>query len=293
MNTTLTTIDRSALAEQVAVAGDLSALSPDQRMTYYGEVCQSLGLNPFTRPFEYIKLNGKLVLYAKKEAGDQLRTLHGVSITKVDKQRDGDLYVVTAYARDKTGREDADVGIVTIKGLAGEALANAMMKTVTKAKRRVTLAICGLGWLDETEVETIPNAQPVTVTDAGEVVDPPQAPPRATYKQPAKKFNLPDWLDWFRAAKPDNQPATLEEIDAACTDWDTALGKAGSAAIVVAWATNGQGFEDIGSHAMNVLSTTATSSKFTDADCQLIQKAAQMYVDNLPVEQPEADADPF
>ena len=34
---------------------------------------------------------------------------------------------------------------------------NALMKAVTKAKRRVTLSICGLGMLDETEVETIPN----------------------------------------------------------------------------------------------------------------------------------------
>ena len=35
------------------------------------------------------------------------------------------------------------------------ALANAIMKAETKAKRRVTLSICGLGMLDETELETI------------------------------------------------------------------------------------------------------------------------------------------
>jgi hypothetical protein len=33
------------------------------------------------------------------------------------------------------------------------------MKATTKAKRRATLSICGLGWLDETEVETIPHAR--------------------------------------------------------------------------------------------------------------------------------------
>ena len=33
------------------------------------------------------------------------------------------------------------------------------MKAETKAKRRVTLSICGLGMLDETEVETIPGAR--------------------------------------------------------------------------------------------------------------------------------------
>jgi hypothetical protein len=43
--------------------------------------------------------------------------------------------------------------------------ANAIMKAVTKAKRRVTLSICGLGFLDETEVETIPEAKPVPVEE--------------------------------------------------------------------------------------------------------------------------------
>jgi len=46
MNTALATIDRSSLAEQVAIAGDLSQLTADQRMAYYSEVCNSIGLNP-------------------------------------------------------------------------------------------------------------------------------------------------------------------------------------------------------------------------------------------------------
>jgi hypothetical protein len=47
---------------------------------------------------------------------------------------------------------------VSIANVNGEARANAMMKAETKAKRRVTLSICGLGMLDETEVESIPEA---------------------------------------------------------------------------------------------------------------------------------------
>jgi hypothetical protein len=43
--------------------------------------------------------------------------------------------------------------------LKGDALANALMKPETKAKRRVTLSIAGLGWLDETELETIRDAR--------------------------------------------------------------------------------------------------------------------------------------
>jgi len=41
----------------------------------------------------------------------------------------------------------------------------------TKAKRRVTLSLCGLGWLDETEVDTITDARPAVVnTETGEIV---------------------------------------------------------------------------------------------------------------------------
>jgi len=48
------------------------------------------------------------------------------------------------------------------------------MKAVTKAKRRLTLSLCGLGWLDETEVETIPTAEPVVVTEAGTIETEPE-----------------------------------------------------------------------------------------------------------------------
>ena len=43
--------------------GDLSSLTPQQRSDYYLQVCQSCGLNPLTKPFDYLTLNGKLVLY--------------------------------------------------------------------------------------------------------------------------------------------------------------------------------------------------------------------------------------
>lgn len=142
--------------EQALIAGDLSHLSAEKRVDYYNSVCESLGLNPLTQPFEYIRFQGKTRLYARRDCADQLRKIHGVSITNLDKQQVGDLYVVTATAKDKSGKTDVSTGALTIKGLAGDALANALMKAETKAKRRVTLSICGLGFLDETEIETIP-----------------------------------------------------------------------------------------------------------------------------------------
>ena len=141
---------------QVIAKGDLAKLSPDERNQYYSAVCTSIGLNPLTQPFEYISLNGKLRLYAKRDAADQLRKINGISIQIIDKSVQDGLMTVHVRAVDKTGRQDEDLGVVSIGGLKGEGLANAILKTITKAKRRVTLSISGLGFLDETEVADIP-----------------------------------------------------------------------------------------------------------------------------------------
>lgn len=143
--------------EQVLVGGDLSKLTIPQRTEYYGNVCRSLGLNPLTKPFDYISLNGKLVLYAKRDCTDQLRSIKKISIQITCREKIEDVYIVTARAKNDEGREDESTGAVNIAGLKGDNLANAMMKAETKAKRRVTLSICGLGLLDESEIETIPQ----------------------------------------------------------------------------------------------------------------------------------------
>lgn len=166
-----------SIMEEVIAKGDLAQLKPEERARYYMRVCESIGVNPLTKPFDYINLNGKLTLYATKTATDQLRTVKAVSIFKVEAETTPDgMRVVTAYARDATGREDMDLGVVNVGGLKGEALANAYMKALTKAKRRVTLSICGLGWLDESEIESVPSAQPITVDmETGEILDVPAA----------------------------------------------------------------------------------------------------------------------
>jgi hypothetical protein len=145
------------IVETVVIGGDLADLNAAQRAEYYGAVCRSLGLNPLTKPFEYLTLNGKLRLYALRDCADQLRRLHGISIYIANREQMSDIYVVTARAKDHQGREDESTGAVTVGNLKGDALANALMKAETKAKRRVTLSIAGLGWLDETELDTIPQ----------------------------------------------------------------------------------------------------------------------------------------
>jgi len=156
------------ILERTVIAGDLSKLNPADRTLYYMKVCESIGLNPMTRPFEYVVLNGKLTLYARRDATDQLRRLHGVSITIVSREVVDDLYIVTARASTRDGRADESMGAVALGNLRGEPAANAMMKAETKAKRRATLSLCGLGWLDESEIASVTGAQPMPETPARE-----------------------------------------------------------------------------------------------------------------------------
>jgi len=169
-----------SVVEQVVMQGDLSKLDPQQRVLYYQKVCESMGLNPFTRPFDYITLNGKLTLYAKKDATEQLRMLKNISLSLESKMVD-DLYIVKATARTADGRTDEATGAVTISGLKGDAKANAIMKAETKAKRRVTLSISGMGWTDESEIDSIPGAKKVEIDlSTGEIKN--EAPPKIEAK---------------------------------------------------------------------------------------------------------------
>lgn len=160
------------LLEQVVIMGDLAKLTPEQRSIYYREVCNSLGLNPLTKPFDYIVLNGALRLYANKTAAEQLRKNHGIEIEAVEHSEVDGLYIATVHGHDRSGRKDTDVGAVDIANLRGEKRANAIMKTITKGKRRLTLSLAGLGWLDESEVGSIDNAQTVDVDpETGEILE--------------------------------------------------------------------------------------------------------------------------
>lgn len=182
--------DASEIMEAVILAGDLSKLSADERTSYYMRTCSSLGLNPYTKPFDYIRLSGREVLYATKGCADQLRSTRRISLEITDRRIAGDLLVVTVRARTPDGRTDEDMAAVSVKGLAGEALSNAMMKCTTKAKRRVTLSICGLGMLDESEVRSVIEAEAEDEAPPLKLKAPTPPPPPKVPK-PAIKVKVP------------------------------------------------------------------------------------------------------
>jgi hypothetical protein len=156
MSKELSTTGAGELLQSLVIQGDLSKLNEGQKVQYYMELCRSLGLNPVTQPFALLKFQGKEVLYAKKDATEQLRKIHGISVTDLvgEDQHDG-TYVVTCNVKDKSGKTDISTGVVSTEGLKGEALGNKKMVAETKSKRRATLSICGLGMLDESEVSSV------------------------------------------------------------------------------------------------------------------------------------------
>lgn len=174
---TMPAVDPKAIEEALMI-GDLSKMSPEMRVQFYVGACQSIGLNPYTKPFDAIKGDdGAVSLYANKTCTEQLRRIYNVSLRTLSRERMDGLYVVTVLARLPNGREEEAIGAVPLEEprgqwktsqngkryfeqtkaangapifdpLSGTALANALKKAETQAKRRATLGICGLGFAD-------------------------------------------------------------------------------------------------------------------------------------------------
>jgi len=166
-------VSSAAVLERVVMVGDLSKLSPVERVAYYARVCESLGLNPLTRPFDYLWLgrndDKRLVLYARRDATDQIRRNLGVNIVGLDYPPVPDgLYGVTAHVT-LGPRTDSATGIVSLIGYDAKPLRG----DETKAKRRATLSIAGMGFIDESEVGSIPDGEPARVDDDGNVAEEP------------------------------------------------------------------------------------------------------------------------
>ena len=147
--------DMVRAAELALISNDLGALGPEERLAYMRKLCTSMGLNHLTQPFQYIRLNGQLKLYATKGCADQLRKVHGISVEILQNEIIDGMIMVHVKATAPDGRSDEDIAVVKMRG--GADGINDRMKAITKAKRRITLSICGLGMLDESEIETIPK----------------------------------------------------------------------------------------------------------------------------------------
>ena len=190
----MTDLERSddfSAIEQVLTDGNLQALTSEQRCLYVQRLCESIGVNPMVQPFQFIRFQGRTVLYATRGCTDQLRRIHGVSMEILKNEVvDGTVTVHVRASmpdsRQPSGlRLDEDYGEVII-GKGTDAINN-RLKAVTKAKRRVTLSLCGLSVLDESELHTMPPHEQLETPTVAPTVVPVVATPVAT---PVAKSNL-------------------------------------------------------------------------------------------------------
>lgn len=161
MSTKLSTEISPEIINSLILTGDLSGLKPAQQTQYYTAVCKSLDINPLTQPFAIITYQGKKVLYATKGCTQQLAGARSINTEVTNRETKDSVYIVSVRATDKNGRFTDEDGIVSVSGLKGIELANAMMKACTKAKRRAVLALCGLGIPDELDIEDTPHTEQV------------------------------------------------------------------------------------------------------------------------------------
>jgi hypothetical protein len=68
--------DRALLA--LVTEGDCGKLTEAQKLSYYRARCDAAGLDYRAQPFQFVKLNNKLVLYALKACSEQLAAKHGL-----------------------------------------------------------------------------------------------------------------------------------------------------------------------------------------------------------------------
>lgn len=147
-----------AAIEKVVLKGDLNGLTAVERVQYSFALCRTLGLNPLTHPIDYIEGEGKLKIYVNAVGVAQLREKHGISTVIVRSQKDDEFIYTTARATNRNGRSEESTAVVSLhdkygKPLTGTAKGNAFMKAETKAKRRATLALCGIPWDDGEKIQ--------------------------------------------------------------------------------------------------------------------------------------------
>lgn len=206
--TTLTQIERDILNRAIET-GDLAGLSSQARTNYYYSMCQRYGLDPLSRPFDYIKSyegkgdsrREKLAIYLNQRGGSQLRKNHQINIEIIEHKKLDGLHIVKARATRKDGTSDEATGVVPIvdyegKPLSPTAIANAIMKAEGKARHRVTMAICGLQMPDPEEKDRTIEAEVLDhglePTIEGEVVEMPQLP---------EKKKPPAWVKRLKEAR--------------------------------------------------------------------------------------------
>lgn len=220
--------DASAALSHILGTGDLAQLSDEQRVGHYLDVCQSLGLNPRTRPFDWIEFydpetkGKKLTLYPNRSCAEQLRRQHQISIRVVRREPVGELFVVEVEGTTPTGRVGTASKYVSVldrqgQRLRGNQLANAYMKAETGAFRRLTFSMVGMA--SPPDLDELSRPKVVVVDGTGRVLDNPTEEQKALAADPdmARVLREPTYETTAQAADAPlsghaSQAPTIDEL---------------------------------------------------------------------------------
>jgi len=142
------------LAERLIIHNDLTKLSAKERLDFYRAKCRWYGLDWRLAPFDYIMTKQGVKLHLNATGTDLLRAQKKITIVDSKWEIVGQLVVSTVEGQMPDGRRDREIGAVSIANARGDDLANAIMKSMTKAKRRLVISMGGIGTDEDTEAES-------------------------------------------------------------------------------------------------------------------------------------------
>jgi hypothetical protein len=227
--TTTTVFDQPSLLEEIladaqAAGKDTTSLSREDRSALLVGLARKLGLNPLSGAVMFLKTNGRETLYVTKSGTDQIaareklkrETIRGPEVLAMEGKK---VVFCQVRASHPDGRSEVSTATLLLADII-----NDLMKCETKAKRRATLSVCGLGLLAEDEIETIPGAQSVpfdaprpALSLAPMGIEQPQRAPVASVEAPAAEPS--EALVAFRASL-----ARVDSPASAVTLWLAARG---------------------------------------------------------------------
>lgn len=223
--------DASGALAHVLGTGDLYQLTNGQRVAHYLNLCTSLGLNPLSRPFQWIEFKegenspAVLTLYFKPSGAAQMLRNHRVSVHYPRKEIVGELFVCEAHGQAPDGRKGVGTKYVPLTNkygkLSGNRLANAFMSAESGALRRLALNMFGLSTGPDPDDGAA--VRTVYVDGTGEVLTEPTDEQRYLAETPtaARAIGEPTYestaADWPDGAElfdgmPDQKPRP-EELD--------------------------------------------------------------------------------
>ena len=166
--------EEEIMAKLAEAAGDLSSLTKEELRVLYHSLCQQLGLDPELLPFYVIQTSdGKRRLYLNKGGAEALRKVHNITTNVLSSGFDptGSFYQIVVEAVLPNGRKEQGIAVADLRGKKGVEAENAVLFAETKAKRRTTISLLGIGsiLMDESEALSIPGGVVGRIAPSGEI----------------------------------------------------------------------------------------------------------------------------